>query len=184
MKDRYFYPLAAVIIGAMIAYALSFTVDTRPSNVDIFERQGADLDVLFPSPGTTVNLEVSSDMVYAKLSAHMNREIAPPSAGVFATLGPDYESNFGGATIRITVRAKAGETTPSATMELGYFTADVGSSGWRTFELADSYADYSFDYSPNKPSGKGNNYLGIWPDSSGQGSEVFVQSVKVERLRP
>lgn len=184
MKDRYFYPLAILIIGGMIAYSMSFQVDNTPANVDLYERQGIDLEELFPSPGTTVYMGSFGEDSYAVLSAHMNRDTAVSSAGVFGTLGPAYESNFGGATIRITVRAKQGEISPSSAMELGYFTSGVGDSEWQIFELLDDYVDYSFDFTPNPPTEKGNDYIGIWPDPSGKGGTIDVQSVRVERLRP
>ena len=184
MKDRYFYPLAAIIIGAMIAYALSFKVDNRPSNVDLYERQGVELEEFFPSPGTTVLINGPTEDGFAVMSAHMSRDLAPPSAGVFVTLGPDYEGNFGGAKIRITVKAKMDPGVASRVMELGYFTAGAGDSEWQRFELTDEYADYSFDYTPNRPSGKGSDYVGIWPDPSGKGGQINVKAIKVERLRP
>lgn len=184
MKDRYFYPLAMLIIVAMVAYALSFKVDNTPSNEDIYERKDVQLEELFPSPGTTVVMGGSEVDRHAILGAHMSRDIAPSSAGVFGTLGPVYEANFGGARIAITVRAKKGEAAPSLKMELGYFTSGVGDSEWQIFELTDEYADYSFEFSPEKPARKGSDYIGIWPDPSGQGGTISVQSVKVERLRP
>jgi len=69
-------------------------------------------------------------------------------------------------------------------MELGYFTTGVGDSGWKRFDLTESFADYSFDFTPNAPSGKGNDYVGIWPDPSGEGGEIYVTSIKVERITP
>jgi len=184
MKDRFFYPLAAIVIAAMIAFALSLKTDTTPSNVDLYERQGVDLSELFPSPGTTVRLSESGDDVFAVMSAHMTRDVAPPSSGVFGTLGPAYEANFGGATIRVTVRARQSKTTPSSSMELGYFTTGVGDSGWKPFSLSGEFVDYSFEFSPNPPIEKGIDYVGIWPDPAGKGGIIDVQSVRVERLRP
>ena len=184
MKDIFFYPLAALVIAAMIAYALSFQVDNTPSNVDLYERQGAALEDFFPSPGTTSVMGGEGDNIYAVMSAHMSRDIAPPSAGVFGTLNTAFEDNFGGANIRITIRARQGEVTPSTAFELAYFTSEVGDSDWMPFELSRSFADYSFEFSPNKPQAKGNDYVGIWPDPSGKGGTIHVQSIKVERLRP
>lgn len=183
MKDRFFYPLAALVIAAMIAFALSFQVDNTPSDIDVYERSGAELEELFPSPGTTVVMLGSNEDSYARLSAHMSRDLAPSSAGVFGTLGTAYEENFGGATIRITVRARNTKDMPSSAMELGYFTSDVGDSGWQSFELTDSYADYSFEFSPQMSLEEGNDYIGIWPDPSGKGGAIDVQSVKVQRVR-
>jgi len=95
-----------------------------------------------------------------------------------------YEANFGGATIRVTVRARQSKTTPSSSMELGYFTTGVGDSGWKPFSLSGEFVDYSFEFSPNPPIEKGIDYVGIWPDPAGKGGVIDVQSVRVERLRP
>ena len=183
MKDRFFYPLAILVVAAIIFYALSFKVDNAPSNADLYERAGADLEELFPSPGTTVVMVGPEDNRRAVLSAHMSRDVAPQSAGVFGTLGHVYEDNFGGAEIRITVRARRAQQSPSDVMELGYFTSGTGDSGWQEFILTDAYADYSFEFKPNAPTEKGNDYIGIWPDLEGKGGTVDVQSVRVERLR-
>jgi len=117
MKDRFFYPLAILIIGGMIAYALSFKADNTPSNVDIYERKGAELEALFPSPGTAAVISGGGEEVFAV----------------------------------ITVRARSGENAPSAAMELGYFTTGVGDSGWKRFDLTESFADYSFDFTLTMP---------------------------------
>ncbi len=186
MKDWLFYPLAALIIGGMIYYALSFKVDNAPKNIDIYERSGSALAGLFPSPGTTLKAPSNAAAIdnFATLAAHMTREIAPPSAGVFATLGPAYETNFGGSTVRVSVRARSGRVNPSPVMELGYFTNGVGDSGWQKFTLTSKFSDYSFDFSPKIPTDKGNDYIGIWPDPTGHGGTIEVQSMRIERVTP
>jgi len=182
VKDRYFYPLATLFVAAMIWFALSFQVDNAPANADVYLRSGTELEELFPSPGTTIIMENSGQGVVAILSAHMSREIAPPSAGVFGTLGPVYESNFGGAKIRISARARKAPQSASSQFELGYFTSGVGDSDWQRFDLTDEFADYSFEFSPNPPQDKGNDYVGIWPDPSGKGGTIELMSLKVERV--
>lgn len=185
MKDMFFYPLAALIIGGIIYYALSFRVDAAPVDPNIFDVSGTDLVELFPSPGTTVSLsaDANGDTVLAILSAHTSRALSPPSAGVFGTLGPVHEASFGGKPVRITVRARAGRTTPSETFELGYFTAGAGDSEWQSFQISDDFTDHSFVYIPNPPRGEaGNDYVGIWPDPSGQNGTIEVMSVRVEKI--
>lgn len=186
MKDRFFFPLAAMVIAGMVAYALSFEVNEAPVNADLYERQGAGLSILFPSPGTTVkppDIEASSEN-YAVLASHMSRDIAPPSAGVFATLGPAYERNFAGQTIDITVRARRGRENPSPRMDVNYITPGVGQTDWRTFELSEDFTDYTLEFSPVKSPDIINHYLGIWPDNSGNGKTVEIESVRVARRKP
>lgn len=187
MKDMFFYPLASLVIGGMIYFALSFGGESGPENADIYSLDGDNLAALFPSPGTTLQLmgEVQNGGVYAVLAAHMTRAEAPPSAGVFGTLGPVYEKNFGEQTIRITVRARQGKANPALNFDIAYFTSGAGDSDWTTYTLTDQFKDYSFLFSPGKPqSKKGNDYIGIWPDPTGQQGTIEVMSVRVERVVP
>jgi len=75
MKDRFFYPLAILIIGGMIAYALSFKADNTPSNVDIYERKGAELEALFPSPGTAAVISGGGEEVFAVLLQYAQGQV-------------------------------------------------------------------------------------------------------------
>jgi hypothetical protein len=173
------------MIAGIVAYALSFEVNEAPVNADLYQRSGAALEALFPSPGTTVrppSAEAGAGS-YAVLTAHMTQELAPPSAGVFATLGPAYEKNFAGQVIDITVRARAGQVNPSPKMLVNYITPGVGQTGWRAFDLGEDFTDYSLEFSPLKSPEVTNHYLGIWPDTEGQGRTVEVESVTVERRR-
>lgn len=184
MKDMFFYPLAALLIGGMIYFALSLQVDNTPDNADIFVLEGEGLSQLFPSPGTTIKLSdtlVQSEK-FVLLSAHMDRDLAPPSAGVFATLGSAYEASFGGSNIKITVRARQAAASPAAAMELGYFTDGSGDSEWQKMPLTAEYENYSFNFSPLPPKGDGNDYVGIWPDAKGEGGAIEVKRVSVEKI--
>lgn len=185
MKDRYFYPFAAAVIAGMIYYALSFSVPSAPVDPDIYALSEDSLSELFPSPGTTVELAAdgSGTVAYAVMGAQLRREDAPPSAGVFGTLGPVHEASFAEQDIRITVRARKGRVAPSSAFELAYFTAGVGDSAWQRFALGDEFSDHSFVFTPNAVQGKaGNDYIGIWPDPSGQKGSVDVLSVRVEKI--
>ncbi|MGB0907537.1 MAG: hypothetical protein ACPGVT_08590 [Maricaulaceae bacterium] len=187
MKDIFFYPLAALIIGGMVYFALSFGADDGPANADLYELSGDSLTALFPSPGTTMQLasDGQNGGSYAVASSHMTRAEAPPSAGVFGTLGPAYEKNFGGQEIRITVRARYGRSNPALKFETAYFSSGAGDSEWQNYALTEKFADYSFLFTPGKPQGKkGNDYIGIWPDPTGQQGSIDIMSVRVERVAP
>lgn len=185
MKDRYFYPLAALIIGAMIYAALSFGQQKAPIDPNRYELSGDRLAALFPSPGTTLELAIPSadgPASHAVLAAHMRREEAPPSAGVFGTLGPEHEASFGGGDIRITVRARAAHSKPAEAMAVAYFSAGAGDSDWQKFTLTPEFTDHSFTYAPGQPSEKGNDYIGIWPDIAGLQGRIEVMSIRVEKI--
>ncbi|WP_371397187.1 hypothetical protein [Fretibacter rubidus] len=185
MKDRFFYPIAALIIGAMIYFALSLSVVSAPVDENIYELSGETLSQLFPSPGTTVQLanDPGGAVAYAVMGAHADRAGVEPSAGVFGTLGSVHEASFAGHPIRITIRARAGQFDPAGAMEAGYFTAGSGDSPWTSFTLTSDFSDHSFIFTPGEITQKGGtDFVGIWPDKSGKGGTIDVMSIRVEKI--
>lgn len=188
LKDWQFYPIAILLIGAAIAYALSFA--EHPQNIDYsqgYEISGDSLQTLFASDGTSVSIagDGSNPSAYAVLSAHVSKEIAPPSAGVFTTLSPEFEKAFAGQTIRVTVTARQGQATPVEEFDIIYVTAGAGDSPWHTFTPNDEFQTYSFTFEPDLPTGApGNDYVGIWPDVEGKQRTLDVKSIKIDIIRP
>ena len=185
MKNWLFYPLSALVIVLMISYALSFSTVSEPVDPNIYELSSDSLTELFPSPGTTVQLanDTNGAVAYAVLTGQLNRENAPPSAGVFGTLGPVHEKNFAGAPIRITIRARQGQFDPSEAFEAAYFTSGAGDSGWQRFQLSPDFADYSFVFTPGVNDEKAStDFIGIWPDPSGRKLTLDLLSIRVEKI--
>ena len=185
MKDRFFYPIAAAVIGATIYYALSFSAPTEPVDENIYELTGIGLEQLFPSPGTTVQLanDPSGAVAYAVMGAHLNRANAEASAGVFGTLGSVHEASFAGNPIRITIRARKGRFEAASVMEAAYFSAGKGDSPWQAFILSDDFSDYSFIFTPGAITQKGGtDFVGVWPDASGKNGTIDVMSIRVEKI--
>ena len=172
MKDWIFYPIAVAFIAGMIAFAMSFGGPGEPGGPlsDTVLIEGRDLQTLFAAEGTAFSVagDVNNPSAYAVLSAHVSRANAPQSAGVFMTLGPDYEKKFAGQNLRITAHARKGRSNPLDEFELAYFTAGAGDSGWKEFELENEFRDISFDFKPNLPVGDpSSDFVGIWPDKEG-----------------
>lgn len=189
MKDWLFYPIVIALVGGMIAYALSFsdTTGTREAVTNEIVIEGRDLQTLFAAEGTTFSIagDASNPAAYAVLSAHVSRQNAPPSAGVFITLSPAYETKFAGQDLRITVNARKGRANPLDRFEVAYFTVGAGDSGWQVFELGNDFRDFSFTFTPGLPNGAASNdFVGIWPDNAGRGRTMDVKSLKVEIVAP
>jgi len=187
MKDVVFYPVVIALIGGSIAFALSFggkyaTVDERDIIQTGYVVEGVDLSRLMSAQGTSYDIagDASNPAAYAVMAAHMTGEKAGASAGVFATLGPAYEKAMAGQTLRITVRARKGRSNPSDRFQVGYFTVGAGDSQWQSFNPGQDFADYSFTFKPGLPEGEpGNDYLGIWPDPSGDSGTIDVERMSV-----
>lgn len=192
MSDRFFYPFVVLLIGAIIAAALFAggpirTPAKTPAQIveTGYEVQGEALRNLINSPGTTVNFALDNDgkVSNAVMAAHLGKAEAPPSAGVFVTLGPAYETAFGGKELEITVRAKAGAENPSETFTAQYFTSGTGDSRPEPMNLTGQYQDYSFTFTPKPSAGEPSaDYIGIWPSLDGQKRTMDVESIRVKVL--
>lgn len=188
MSDRFFYPFfvllcAAIVLGALFAGG-GLKVDAPDIDpiADGYVLEGDDLRRLVQPLGATVDFAASSggQTAYAVLAAHMTREDAPPSAGIFGELLPIYEAAFAERTLQVTVRARQGRENPSERFSLAYFTAGSGDSKPQYFDLTPEFADYSFTYTPRPPRGvAGSDYVGIWPDLTGLSKTMDVERLSV-----
>ena len=191
MKDRYFYPLALLVIAGIIVLALRpGAKPDGPSDADIAENgysmTGNELERLVAAPGTLVSFETDEfgKVHFAALSSNLPRKMAAASAGVFATLGPQYERVFADKQLKITIVARAGNINPLEKFEAGYFTAGTGDSGWKPFDLGADYHSYSFTFTPQGGGNPGNDYVGIWPGADGKNKVMNVKSIRIEVLSP
>ncbi|MEP6343644.1 MAG: hypothetical protein ABJ275_10035 [Maricaulaceae bacterium] len=184
MKDYLFYPFCALVVGAIIYYALSFTVEVEPIDVSGgFEIKGEQLQYLLIPERLECTL-ISDKLTgtsAVSMTSNVNKETAPPSAGISARLGLEFEQAFSGKTLIMTVRARASEVNPSPSFQMGYFAIGANSSGWKDFDLTENYENYSFKFNKTVPTGDtGGDFAGIWPDVDGFGRGMVVESIKVE----
>lgn len=189
LKDRFFYPLALALIAGIIWFALSRATETKLTDACIWQNgfmvQGEDLVTLTASPGTAYVYKgvTSADPAHIVALTQIPRRNTPASAGIFATLGPDYERAFAGQTIRVTIRARQGQKNPLTEFDLGYFTGGSGDTGWLRRTLTQSWKDYSFDFSPNLPTADPDiDYLGVWPGETGEEKTMDIEFMRVEVL--
>jgi len=191
MRDRFFYPVLVLVIAGIIGLGLLPGIrHTNLNPVDIvvegYTLSGADLQKLTAAPGTEVSFVdgVGDLPLLAVLSANTPRRLAAASAGVFGTLGPNYEAGFGGHTLEVTITAKAGRDKPLETFKAGYFTVGDGDSGWREFTLTEDFAEHSFTFKTNPPKGNpGNDFVGIWPGDDGTGATLELKSIRITVLQ-
>ncbi len=189
LKDRYFYPLAIAFIAAIIWYALSKADHDVLTTAGILEYgfivEDEDLITLTASPGTSYKYTgaIASQASYVTVLANIARKDAPASAGVFASLGPEYETAFANQRLIITIRARQGRKKPLTQFDMGYFTADVGDSGWIRKPLTPDWKNYSFEFSPKTPVNNLDvDYLGIWPGEKGDQETMDIEFMKIDVL--
>ena len=189
MRDLFFFPLAAVVIAGIIYFALNAGDEIETlTEADILREgyvmTGADFDSLTASPGTNFILPSTEagGTNYAIFSAQAPQD-GRASIGIFATLGPEFESAFAGRKIEITINARRGQERPSDMFLIGYYTLNAGASGWQTFSLSDNFQDHSFTFTPGRPEGMSEiDYLGIWPAPEGENKTMEVNRITIKAV--
>ncbi len=183
MKDWQFYPLAMALTGAMIWFALSLADHTETPQSSVFVVEGRTLSTLFAAEGTSYSIasDTLNPNAYAVLSAHVSRENAPPSAGVFVTLSPAYRALYATQPLKVTIMARKGRASPLENFDVAYLSTDKGSSGWQTFELTNAFEAFSFVFTPQAPQSEGgSDYVGFWPDVDGKSRTMDLKWIRVQ----
>ena len=189
LKDRFFYPLAALIAFAMIGVALSFAAKVDLSDERIWREgyvmEGEDLARLTAQPGTQAvfNAQMAGDPAFARLSSTTARENLPPGPGVFAPLGPDYERAFSGRQLRLTVTARPSRINALSEFDMAYFSAGAGDSGWQRRTLEPGWSDYVMVFRPGlRTADPDLDYFSIWPGETAEALSMDVMRMRVEVL--
>lgn len=186
LKDRFFYPLAAIFVVVMTVVALSFgensdlTVDEIRKSGYIMS--GEDLVRLTAQPGTQAIYvpAFGEEPAYARLTSTAARDSLPSGPGVFAPLGLIYERAFATQNIRMTVTARKSRTNGLDTFDIGYFSAGSGDSGWDRKTLTPDWKDYVLDFRPGALTERiGLDHASIWPGETAELLNVDVKSIKV-----
>ena len=191
LKDRFFYPLAALCVAAMVAAALSFGSNTDLTVEEIrksgYLMAGEDLVRLTAQPGTQAVFVAAAggEPAYARLTSNAARESLPKGPGVFAPLGLIHERAFAGQDIRMTVTARASRANGLETFDIGYFTAGSRDSGWKRKRLTPEWKDYILDFNPGPLTERvGLAHASVWPGETAELLNVDIKSIRVEVRRP
>jgi hypothetical protein len=191
MRDRFFYPLLVLVIAGILYLAVLPGIrhgNLSPEDIinEGYTLSGLDLQKLTAAPGTEVSFIGGQGELplLAVLSSNNPRKLANASAGVFGTLGPNYEAGFGGYDLEITITARAGRDKPLSEFKAGYFTVGVGDSRWQNFTLSANFEDYIFNFTPKPPKGNpGNDFVGIWPGDEGKSETMELKSIRIRILK-
>ncbi|NNC38510.1 MAG: hypothetical protein HKO02_13725 [Hyphomonadaceae bacterium] len=192
MRDLYFYPLALIVIAAIVAFAVLPGLNRAAENqqnilTNGFVLTGDDLQKLTAAPTTFVEFktDLNGAVTNARIFGNMPRDMAPASAGVFGTLSSGYLKAFAGKSLEIRVRARKSANSSLDQFDFGFFTPGAGASGWKKFTLADTFKD--IDYTYDAPVSLAENqvsYVGIWPGDKGNSQAMDVEYLSVKIAQP
>ena len=179
MKDWVFYPLVILIVGAMIALALSFADKAPIDTSNGIELQGADLINLVVAPGTSLEMVEDSEAgQFARLSAHAMHKDAP-SAGIFIALPAAYHAAYNGRNVKFEIEARQAASRGADTFWMALFSPK-SSSGWKEINVSSEFQAWSLTHKlQRQDSGEDYAYFGIWPDPEGKGKFIDVRSVRI-----
>ena len=186
LKDRFFYPLAAILVAAMIYGALSFA-EAPDLNVEEIRKSGylmagEDLVRLTAQPGTQAVYVAAArgEPAYARLTSTAARDSLPKGPGVFAPLGLIHERAFAAQNIRMTVTARSSRINGLETFDIGYFSAGSGDSGWKRKNLTPEWKAYVLDFKPGALNERvGLDHASIWPGETAELLNVDIKSIEV-----
>ncbi len=191
LKDRYFYPLAALIVAAIIAVSLSFGDRIELTDCEVWTSgylmEGEELVRLTAQPGTQAVFVAAAgrEPAYARLTSTAARDSLPPGPGVFAPLGPQYERAFATRNLRMTITARASRLSPLETFDIGYFSAGSRDSGWKRKTLTPEWIDYTVEHKLGALTGQqGLDHASVWPGETAEPLNVDVRKISVEVLDP
>ncbi len=189
LRDLYFYPLAMLVIGGMVAFALSLSSYQPRSLSDVKEAgyvlEGEDLTKLITSAGTNSEFvgATNNAPAYVRIWTHIDRDNVGRSAGVFASITEEYQKAFGGESLRLSITARPSGNQPLKKFEYGYFSPGANSTGWQKRDLRPGWQDYVINFDLDFPKSKGDiDYFGIWPGNTGEELSMDVSKFRIEVL--
>lgn len=191
LKDRFFYPLAALLTMAMVGFALSLADNPDVSDEEIwcdgYVMSGENLTRLAAQPGTQAVFVAASgtEPAYAQLMSAVARATIDPKPGIFAPLGPDYERAFSTRRLRLTITARASAVNGLESFDMGYFTAGSGDSDWNRRQLTPDWGEHVMEYTPGALSeNRGLDHFSMWPGETAEDLTMDVREMQVEVLDP
>ncbi|MEM0984994.1 MAG: hypothetical protein AAGJ32_01995 [Pseudomonadota bacterium] len=192
MRDLYFYPIAAMLAGALVFVAMSPAFGALPSGpvsvgngeystvtvsgLQINRMQpGGDASLALIDTGATSAIEIGVDV---------DTLSEDPVFGPHFPLAADLEVQFSGYELDITVRAKPGPTRGATQFRVNYSTGRGEESGWQVFDLKPDYDDYTFTYNvPVRTGEQGLDYLAIRPIVPDKSRTLLVEKVTFTRRK-
>jgi hypothetical protein len=192
MRDRLFFPLAALLTGLIVFLALLPGIGRLPTgavagdgaNYDRITIEGDYLNKVIAGGNARTELVRGAGNAYLlQMTVAAGALPDAPELGPHFRLAPDIELHFSGRRIRVTVRMRPGETRGAVEAQANYSAGRVGESGWQPFNLQPDFTDFSFEYDVPPMSGEqGVDYVAVRPVVPEKERVLLIERITLERL--
>lgn len=194
MRDRHFFPLAAIVAGAFVFTALQPFADRAPRgpasgggrNAEDITIAGEELHRFVPGnfDGLAIVRPPDGPPVL-RITRLATETYENPVSGPNLPLAEDVEYVLESREIEVIIEARSAGDFAASEFEASYFARSEGESGWRIFTLGREFAPYRFNFkTPPRGDTAGLDYIGIRPVVPDKRRVMEVRSVRVHAVGP
>ena len=191
MRDKIFFPLAALLMILMVFLAIQPGIGRLPDgamagdgvNYERIVIDGPYLNKVVAGGDAITRLvrDGPDYLLYIETEAGVLADA--PELGPHFRLAADIETQFAGRKIRVTVRARPADMRGAEKIQVNYSAGRVGESGWQPFDLQRGFSDVSFEYDvPPIQGDQGVDYIAIRPIVPDKSRALIVERIVFERI--
>lgn len=191
MRDKFFFPLAALLAVMMVFLAIQPGIGRLPTgavagdglNYSRIVIDGNYLNKVVPGTDTSAQLIRDSGTYFLYIEAAADDLVAAPELNPHFRLAADIEMQFAGHRVRVTARVRPADTRGASQVEMNYSAGRVGDSGWQTLDLGQGFTEVSFEYDvPPLQGDQGVDYIAIRPAVPEGTRAIILERIVLERL--
>ena len=196
MNDRVFFPLAFLVVIAMVGGAMMVDSDkplcgpvggaNGPEDYSQAIIDGRDLcrmEAVFGHELTQSAPEKKRNTLRIMADPGSLRDDVEASAHF--KLGPDLETVYAGQTLRVTIRARPAAERGAMAFEFNYSTGKAGDTGWHRFDMQPGWQDYTHTIKVPKKlleSAVAFDYFAIRPEVGSKPRTIEIERITFDRL--
>lgn len=191
MRDKFFFPLAALLTVMMVFLAIQPGIGRLPTGAvagDGLNYSRIVIDDTYLNKivqGTDASAQLIRDRgtYFLHIEAAADDQVAAPELNPHFRIAADVEMQFAGRRIRVTARVRPADVRGASQVEMIYSAGRAGDSGWQTLDLGQGFTEVSFEYDvPPLQGEQGVDYIAIRPAAPEGSRAIILERIVLERL--